>query len=328
MSERTIVAILIFWLISCCSAEYGWSQDILVNDKSGDTVGYHILGDAYWDEDNGYFVLTKSEPQQKGRIFLSSPFEMRSFLAEFEFRIWEGVGMVGGADGMTFAFVRRYDYPGGSGGTLDFFGAEGYAVEFDTYPGEHHIGLLKNNVDNQLETVVIPGGFGDDGWHHIRIVFTNGQITVYYDGKEVISSYPIPNYTAFTGYFGFTAATGNDYEWHAVRNIRITPTLDVKSDYDITVEVYTVQKGDTLEKIARDKLGDPKLWVQLAKYNGISTPHLIKVGEKILVPSEAQLILKVRERENLEMRVEELENQLAKLQVLINELLKRAKQSE
>ena len=30
-------------------------------------------------------------------------------------------------------------------------------------------------------------------------------------------------------------------------------------------KVYTVQQGDTLEKIAQDKLQDARLWVQLAK---------------------------------------------------------------
>jgi len=34
-----ILTTLIFLLISCFSAQYGQSQDILVNDKSGDTVG-------------------------------------------------------------------------------------------------------------------------------------------------------------------------------------------------------------------------------------------------------------------------------------------------
>jgi serine phosphatase RsbU (regulator of sigma subunit) len=197
--------------------------------RAFDLSRYNIQGDAYWDESNEYFVLTRPERMQTGRIFLTSPFEMSAWVAEFEIRIWEGGGLQGGADGITFAFVRSYNYPEQRvrGSSLDF-GGGGYGVEFDTYPLEnpgdpqgHHIGLLKDDAYNHLATVVIPGGFRDNVWHHILIVFTNGSITVYYDGKEVISSYSIPNYTAFTGYFGFTAATGHGYEWHAVRNIRM-----------------------------------------------------------------------------------------------------------
>ena len=86
-------------------------------------------------------------------------------------------------------------------------------------------------------------------------------------------------------------------------------------------EVYVVQKGDTIEKIAREKFEDARLWVQLAKYNSISDSNLIKVGQRILIPSKAQLIMKVRERDDLEARVEELERQLSKLQGSTLELL-------
>ena len=82
------------------------------------------------------------------------------------------------------------------------------------------------------------------------------------------------------------------------------------------VEVYTVQKGDTLEKIAREKLEDAKLWVQLANYNNISDPSLIKAGQKVLIPSEAELMAKSRGKEGIDARVEELERHLSKLQGL------------
>jgi len=43
--KSPILTTLIFLLISCFSVEFAWSQDILVNDKSGDTVG--IAGHSY-----------------------------------------------------------------------------------------------------------------------------------------------------------------------------------------------------------------------------------------------------------------------------------------
>ena len=202
---------------------------------------YYIQGDAYWDEDSSSFVLTGPENDQAGRAFFTTPFEMSDWMAQFEIRIWGGVGIVGGADGMAFAFVRSYTYGRRGAAGLDFDG-EGYGVEFDTYPNQNdprgnHIGLLKDSASNHLTSVVIPGGFVHNIWHHVSVVFTNGRITVYYDGEDVISDYLIPDYAAFTGYFGFTAGTGGDYEYHAVRNIRFARTLE--SDHDVMVSSIT-----------------------------------------------------------------------------------------
>lgn len=46
-------------------------------------------------------------------------------------------------------------------------------------------------------------------------------------------------------------------------------------------EIYTVEKGDTLYSIGL-KYG--KTYLELAKYNDISTPHIIHVGDKIKIP--------------------------------------------
>ncbi len=207
---------------------------------------YYTQGDAYWNEDNGYFVLTRPEKRQAGKFFFTSAFEMRNWIAGFEMRIWGG--STGCGAGMTFAFVRNYIYKDHDGASLNF-GGEGYGVEFDTYANSdevrgHHIGLLKDDSSNHLETVIIPRGLRDNSWRHVFIVFTDGRISAYYDGREVISGYSIPDYTAFAGYFGFTATTGGNYEWHAVRNIRIAQTL--KSAHDVMVTAVTAP-GDEVE---------------------------------------------------------------------------------
>lgn len=49
-------------------------------------------------------------------------------------------------------------------------------------------------------------------------------------------------------------------------------------------KVYTVVKGDTLSDIA-EKYG--KTWKELADYNGITNPHIIWIGQKIKIPTEA-----------------------------------------
>jgi len=86
-------------------------------------------------------------------------------------------------------------------------------------------------------------------------------------------------------------------------------------------EIYTVQKGDTLEKIAQDKLQDARLWVQLAKYNSIPNPNLIKTRQRIVIPTKAQLLLKGKEQESLQARVKVVERQLAQLRIFRHQLL-------
>ena len=86
-------------------------------------------------------------------------------------------------------------------------------------------------------------------------------------------------------------------------------------------DIYTIQKGDTLEKIAEEKLEDASLWMQLAKYNNISSPNLIKAGQEIIIPAKAQLLVELRQRERLEARVESLEWMFSQLQASRRETL-------
>ena len=47
---------------------------------------------------------------------------------------------------------------------------------------------------------------------------------------------------------------------------------------------YTVQKGDTLYKIARERYGDGKQWQKIASANPGLSPTTLKVGQKIAIP--------------------------------------------
>src|SRR4249920_369576 len=50
---------------------------------------------------------------------------------------------------------------------------------------------------------------------------------------------------------------------------------------------YIVKKGDTLWKIAQAELGQPALWQQIAKLNGLKPPsYLIVIGQQLLLPEE------------------------------------------
>ena len=86
-------------------------------------------------------------------------------------------------------------------------------------------------------------------------------------------------------------------------------------------EVYIVQQKDSLEKIAQDKLQDARLWPQLAKYNRIPDPNLIKTGQRIVIPTREQLLLKTKEQDNFKDRLEVIERYLSQLQVFSHQIL-------
>lgn len=51
-------------------------------------------------------------------------------------------------------------------------------------------------------------------------------------------------------------------------------------------EIYTVQKGDSLSKIAKEYFGDVNQWHKIfdANKNQISDPNKIHVGQKLIIP--------------------------------------------
>jgi nucleoid-associated protein YgaU len=57
-------------------------------------------------------------------------------------------------------------------------------------------------------------------------------------------------------------------------------------------KTYTIAKGDTLSKIARDEYGDPKLWRELFKHNKdvIKDPDKIFPGQVIVLPPKEDLL--------------------------------------
>lgn len=50
---------------------------------------------------------------------------------------------------------------------------------------------------------------------------------------------------------------------------------------------YIVQPGDTLAVIARRELGSPGKWRRIAEANGLTNPDVLRVGQRLLIPSPA-----------------------------------------
>lgn len=62
----------------------------------------------------------------------------------------------------------------------------------------------------------------------------------------------------------------------------------VESEVRVSTKEYTIQKGDTLSKIAREQLGAAHRWIYLYELNKdrIKDPKKLMVGQKIIIPVE------------------------------------------
>ena len=51
-----------------------------------------------------------------------------------------------------------------------------------------------------------------------------------------------------------------------------------------TTASYTVKKGDTLYRIAKDRYGDGKQWQKIASANPGVSPSTLRVGQTLVIP--------------------------------------------
>ncbi|MFH1312505.1 MAG: hypothetical protein ABIJ00_04690 [Candidatus Eisenbacteria bacterium] len=228
--------------VACGGPEIIWEEDF----KAFQPASYHMqrIGAtdeaAYWDSAGQCFVLTVAEENKAGRLFFDEMCLMDAWDAEFDLRIGGGTG----ADGMTFAFCTPAYFPSHRGSWLDFNGATGYAIEFDTYYSagdvisepttSDHVAVLKNSASHhvchsQVDTL------DDNEWHHVLVEFRCGSVRVWLDGQQRLTC-EIPEYEPFEGRFGFTASTGNHTNAHAVDNVSIYRPRRVSRTWYVTAD--------------------------------------------------------------------------------------------
>jgi len=79
---------------------------------------------------------------------------------------------------------------------------------------------------------------------------------------------------------------GKNKVWDAIK--AVDPTFaDLKHDIEVKAgsQMYVVQAGDSLSKIAKHFYGDAQKYERIAKANDIENPDLIKVGQQLEIPA-------------------------------------------
>jgi hypothetical protein len=179
---------------------------------------------------NGWAVLTPDLPYHSGALWWSSAYKFDVFEVTATFRIKSG-----GADGMGFAWVppaAAGGAPGvgGTGGGFGQSGLSGYGVVIDTLQNAGEIaapfvvvysGSLAGThlVEAPLPPCPGVGCVADGAAHTLKVKFDAPKVTVTVDGTTRLNEFTIPGYAAFTGHWGFTAATGGASATHEVTQI-------------------------------------------------------------------------------------------------------------
>ncbi len=245
----SLIGILLLVLSGFCivAAEADFSQTnqtqqaqldrVYVDDFSGDSGLWTLLGSAYWDSINHSLVLTEAVNGQGGVAFFHVPFR-GTFTANFSYKVGDGWG----GDGFTLFFYKQNYTNIGSGGSLAFSedraGVPGYGVEFDGWqnwaqggpsppeeagdPSENHVGLIKDWYGNHI-VHVDDERTEDNLWHRVSVVVGETYVGVFLDDEFILRwdgaldrAYDL---------FGFSGGTGSATNWHIIDNFSISPSV-------------------------------------------------------------------------------------------------------
>lgn len=219
-----------------------------------------IMGDAYYDQANGWYVLTEEKNWQSGALWFSQVRCNDNFSISLDFYTGHAdhVDSFGGADGICVAFYAKGGQTGDEGQGLGFNGCGGYGVEIDTYynyvtndPKNNHIAIVQERVSNHLQTADATAFTEDGRWHHLKVENRHGVCTVYVDGVQVLQQADVvPN-----GQYeiGITAATGDGCNYHAVKNIQLTEAVWADASQWAEDELERAQQKDLIPQVLYNK---------------------------------------------------------------------------
>jgi gliding motility-associated-like protein len=203
-----------------------------------DTAGWFLAGDAKIGDtpgdtntENDELILVPPNNTRSGACFYKKPVNITScqkWVAEFDFRIWQGTG----ADGLAFFFLNNPPASYITGGGMGIPPRPlGLMVCFDTWQNcsANTTGPVPkiqirygNGVRNYSEcpspaepTITGIRSLRGPNYNHARIVYDFGSISVFLNDTLRLTG----NYTInFAGYFGLTASTGGSTDLHSIRN--------------------------------------------------------------------------------------------------------------
>ena len=183
-----------------------------------------LFGDAGCFK-NSNILLTNLDTWSSGSAWYQKPIQTQNgFVTKFSF--WAGGGRddyFGGADGIALIFSEQTGL-GDAGEDLGFIGNGSYGVELDSYPRNSndpdgkHIGIIKDQASNHLAHK-LDDRVDDSQWHRLEVKYTDHVIDVYLDSEFVLSVKDVilPERV----YVGISAATGDGYNRHIIKNFRI-----------------------------------------------------------------------------------------------------------
>ena len=183
---------------------------------------------VYIEAENAIFLCPAASYVMGNAIF---PFKTeKNFSVSFDYKIGGGSS----ADGISFNFFAD-KVSTSDGGYIGMDGAQGYAVELDTFKNtwdksNSHIALISEKSSNHLATEHIEN-LRDNQWHSARIDVNGNLINVYIDGKCVLSSKQYFNNSSRIAYF--SASTGASTDNHYIRNVRYSAETEFNNDITI-----------------------------------------------------------------------------------------------
>jgi hypothetical protein len=237
------------------------------------TTGWTLQGDAQVVNDSE-LLICRSGYKISGAIFYNQPINLsfcNRWVAEFDFRMFGGTG----ADGLAFCFldVPPTGFILGSGLGIPA-AANGLKVCFDTWnncipwdPSTVHKDMPKIEIrwgkgydDNSNPNNPIygecawwePTRDNSDGkisfirsanYNHAKIAYDRGHIQVFVNDTLYLTGYNGEHQFDFTGYLGFTAATGGYWDAHSIKNVIIYTDMPPHLPEKVQVFVHLILSG-------------------------------------------------------------------------------------
>lgn len=204
------------------------------------TKGWKIGPESYAFYHDNYIVLNDLDKNQEGYIYYERPMVVlptTQFTVLFEMQIIPNGDTL--ADGLAFWFLTKPEKFKKNIGLGIPSKPAGLVLAIDTKDDnndkknpqvvlwnpqgteDYKEGAVKTPASNILNNQT---QLADGNWHKVVVQYDMGIVKVYLDGKSspsITTKAPL----SFSGYFGFSSATGTRFSKHSVRGVMIASGL-------------------------------------------------------------------------------------------------------